>query len=42
MVGVATCYGMDNLGIKSQWGIDFPHQSKPALAPTRPPIQMVP
>ena len=34
-VGVATCYGLDGRGIKSWWGRDFPHLSRPALGPIR-------
>jgi len=32
-VTVATCYGLDGLGIESQWGRDFPHLSIPTLGP---------
>ena len=32
-VGIATGYGLDSLGIKSQWRRDFLHLSRPALAP---------
>ena len=39
--GTATRYGLDGPGIDSQWGRDFPHPSKPAFGPTRPPIQRV-
>jgi hypothetical protein len=38
-VGIATGYGLDGLGIESSWGRDFPHQSRPALRPTQPPVQ---
>ena len=38
-VGIATRYGLDRLGIESQWERDFPHLSRPALGPTQPPIQ---
>jgi hypothetical protein len=40
-VGIATDYGLDGLGIKSQWGRDFSHMSRPALGPTQPPVQGV-
>jgi hypothetical protein len=42
IVGIATRYGLDGLGIESRWERDFPHPSRPALGPTRPPIQWVP
>jgi len=29
-------------GIKSRWGRDIPHLSRPALGPTQPPVQRVP
>ena len=41
-VGIATCYGLDGLGIESRWGRGFPHLSGPALGPTQPPTQWVP
>ena len=40
-VGIATRYGLDGPGIESRWGWDFPHQFRPALGPTQPPIQWV-
>jgi hypothetical protein len=27
---------------KSRWGLNFPHPSRPSLAPTQPPIHWVP
>jgi hypothetical protein len=32
-VGIATRYGLDGPGIESQWGLDFPHLSRPVLGP---------
>ena len=29
-VGIATVYRLDDLGIESRWGRDFPHLSRPA------------
>jgi hypothetical protein len=39
-VSIATDYGLDSLGIESQWGQDFSHTSRLALGPTQPPVQM--
>jgi hypothetical protein len=41
-VGIATGYGLDGPGIKSRWGRDFSHTSRPALKATQPPVQLVP
>jgi hypothetical protein len=41
-VGIATRYGLDGPAIESRWERDFPHQSRPVLESTQPPIQWVP
>jgi hypothetical protein len=42
VVGIATRCGLEDPGIESRQGRDFPHPSRPDLAPTQPPIQWVP
>jgi hypothetical protein len=37
--GIATDYGLDDPGIETRWGRDFPHLSRTALEPTQPPVQ---
>jgi len=34
--GIATCYWLDSLGIKSQWRQGFLHFSRLAICPTQP------
>jgi hypothetical protein len=41
-VGIATRCGLDGPGIESRWRRDFSHLYRPALGPTKPPIQWVP
>ena len=41
-VGIATAYGLDGPGIEFRWGEIVPHQFRPALRPTQPPVQWVP
>jgi hypothetical protein len=41
-VGMAIGYGLDSPGIKSRWGRDFSHLSRPVLGSTQPPVQWVP
>ena len=42
LVGIATRYGLDGSGIKSRWGRELPHLTRPALGPTQPPLQWLP
>ena len=42
VVGIATRYGLDDPKIESWLRRDFPHPSRPALGPSRPPIKWVP
>ena len=41
-VGIVTRYGLDDPGIDSRWGRDFPHPPSPVLGPTQPSVQGVP
>ena len=41
-VGTSTCYGLNGPGIKSQWGRDLLHPSRPALDSIQPPIKWAP
>jgi len=41
-VSIAIRYGLDGPGMKSQWGQNFLHPSRPTVGPTQPPIQWVP
>ena len=41
-VGIAIRYGLDDPGIESQWGRDFPHLSRSSIEVTQPPVQWVP
>jgi hypothetical protein len=40
--GIAIHYGLDGPGIKSLWGRNFLHPSRPALRPTKPSMRWVP
>jgi hypothetical protein len=42
VVSIATCNGLDGLGIRSWWGQDFLHLSEPMLGPAQPSVQLVP
>jgi hypothetical protein len=42
LVGIATSYRLDGLGIESRWRRGFPTPSRPALEPTQSPIQKEP
>ena len=42
VVGIATGYGLDDLGIKTRRGGNFPHLSRPAVGSTQPPVRWVP
>ena len=42
VLGTATRYGLDGLRIVSWWGRDFPHPSRLAVGPNRPPVHWVP
>ena len=36
----AWCYGLDDPGIESRWGRDFPQPSRLALGPTQLPVSI--
>jgi len=42
LVGIATRYGLEGLGIESRWWRDYPHLTRLALGPTQPPVKWVP
>jgi hypothetical protein len=42
VVGIATAYGLEDPGIESWWGRDFPHLPRPTLGPIQRPVQWVP
>ena len=42
VIGLATVYGLDGLGIETRWRRDLPHLSIPALGPTHSNVQLVP
>jgi len=41
-VGIATGYGLEDTGIESRWGRDFPNLCRPALGLTQSPMQCLP
>jgi len=42
VVGIATRFGLDGLGIESWWRKDLPHPSRPIISPNKPPPKWVP
>jgi hypothetical protein len=42
VINIAPCNELDDPGIESRRGRDFPHTSRPDLGPTNPPAQDVP
>jgi hypothetical protein len=39
VLGIMPRYGLDDPGIESRWGRDFPHPYRSTLGPTQPPLQ---
>jgi len=39
IAGIATRYGLNGPGFEYGWRRDFPHQSRPVLGPTHPPVR---
>jgi hypothetical protein len=39
---IATRYGLDDQGIESRWGRDFPHPTKRTLVSNQPSVQWIP
>jgi len=39
VVGIAARYGLNGPEMETRWLRDFPYPFRPALGPTRPPVQ---